>query len=100
MLILALAAGQCFAAELDRTPLEAVTVDGQNVRLFPNGRWEFADAAKAAEAAVITYGNLIQATINFVIIAFFVFIILRAAEKMRKKEAAAPAEHARDGWTA
>ncbi|MGV8994736.1 MAG: large-conductance mechanosensitive channel protein MscL [Flavobacterium sp.] len=48
-------------------------------------------AAKAASAAVITYGNLIQATINFVIIAFFVFIVLRAAEKMRKKEAAAPA---------
>ena len=50
VLILALAAGQCFAAELERTPLEAVTVDGQKVRLFPNGRWEFADAAKAAEA--------------------------------------------------
>ncbi len=49
-LILALAAGQCFAAELDRTPLEAVTVDGQKVRLFPNGRWVFADAAKAVEA--------------------------------------------------
>ncbi|WP_240494599.1 hypothetical protein [Azonexus hydrophilus] len=38
------------AAELDRTPVEATTVDGQKVRLFPNGRWEFADAAKAAEA--------------------------------------------------
>ena len=49
-LILALVVGQCLAAELDRTPLEAVTVDGQKVRLFPNGRWEFADAAKAAEA--------------------------------------------------
>lgn len=44
------------------------------------------EAAKAAEAAVITYGNLIQATINFIIIAFFVFIILRAAEKAKKKE--------------
>ena len=53
VLILALAAGQCFAAELDRTPLEAVTVDGQKVRLFPNGRWEFADAAKAAEAQLL-----------------------------------------------
>jgi large conductance mechanosensitive channel len=30
--------------------------------------------------AVITYGNLLQATINFVI-ALFVFVILRAAEK-------------------
>jgi len=38
------------AAELDRTPLEAATVDGQKVRLFPNGRWEFVDVAKAAEA--------------------------------------------------
>ncbi|MFV8379788.1 large conductance mechanosensitive channel protein MscL [Flavobacterium sp. LB3R33] len=52
------------------------------------------DAAKAAGAAVMTYGNLVQAIINFVIIAFFVFIVLRAAEKMKKKEevvAAAPA---------
>jgi large conductance mechanosensitive channel len=43
-------------------------------------------AAKEAGAAVITYGNLVQATINFVIIALFVFVILRAAEKMKKKE--------------
>ncbi|MFV8366913.1 large conductance mechanosensitive channel protein MscL [Flavobacterium sp. XS1P27] len=52
------------------------------------------DAAKAAGAAVMTYGNLVQAIINFVIIAFFVFVVLRAAEKMKKKEevvAAAPA---------
>jgi len=49
-LMLVLAAGQCFAAELDRTPIEATTLDGQKVCLFPNGRWEFVDAAKAAEA--------------------------------------------------
>jgi hypothetical protein len=49
-LILVLAAGPCLAAELDRTPIEAATVDGEKVRLFPNGRWEFVDAAKAAEA--------------------------------------------------
>ena len=49
-LMLLLAAGQGFAAELDRTPLEATTVDGKKVRLFPNGRWEFVDAAMAAEA--------------------------------------------------
>lgn len=51
-------------------------------------------AAKEAGAAVITYGNLVQAIINFVIIAFFVFVILRAAERTKKKEeavAAAPA---------
>jgi large conductance mechanosensitive channel len=52
------------------------------------------EAAQKAGAAVITYGNLVQATINFVIVAFFVFVILRAAEKTKKKEeviAAAPA---------
>lgn len=51
--MLALVAGQGLAAELDRTPVEATTVDGQKVRLFPNGRWEFADAAKAAQAQKI-----------------------------------------------
>lgn len=35
---------------LDRTPLEALTVNGEKVRLFPNGRWEFVDAARAAQA--------------------------------------------------
>jgi large conductance mechanosensitive channel len=48
--------------------------------------------AKASGAAVITYGNLVQAIINFVIISFFIFIVLRAAEKAKKKEeAVAPA---------
>jgi large conductance mechanosensitive channel len=48
-------------------------------------------AAKAAGAAVITYGNLVQAIINFVIISLFIFMVLRAAERMKKKEEAAPA---------
>ena len=48
--------------------------------------------AKEAGAAVITYGNLVQAIINFVIISFFIFVVLRAAEKARKKkEEATPA---------
>lgn len=45
-----LLAGLCHAAELDRTPLEATTAEGQKVRLFPNGRWEYIDSAKAEEA--------------------------------------------------
>lgn len=49
------------------------------------------DAAKAAGAAVITYGNLVQAIINFVIISFFIFVVLRAAEKAKKKQEEAPA---------
>lgn len=50
LLIACAAVGPCLAAELDRTPLEAQTADGQKVRLFPNGRWEYVDLAKAAEA--------------------------------------------------
>jgi len=49
-MIALLAAGPALATELDRTPLTAVTADGQSVRLFPNGRWEYVDQAKAAEA--------------------------------------------------
>ena len=52
-----------------------------------NGQsYENLAAAKAAGAAVITYGNLVQAIINFVIISLVVFIVLRAVEKARKKE--------------
>ena len=35
---------------LDRSPVEAVTAQGDAVRLYSNGRWEFVDAAKAAKA--------------------------------------------------
>ena len=50
-------------------------------------------AAKTAGASVLTYGNLVQAIINFVVISLFIFIVLRAAEKTKKKEEviAAPA---------
>lgn len=48
--MLVMAAGHGLAADLDRTPIEATTADGQSVRLFPNGRWEFVDTAKAAAA--------------------------------------------------
>lgn len=41
------------APELDRTPVEAVSAQGDKVRLYPNGRWEFVDADKAAKAKEI-----------------------------------------------
>ena len=56
-----------------------------------NGQtYENLAAAKKAGASVMTYGNLVQATINFVVISLFIFIILRYAEKAKKKEVAAP----------
>jgi len=41
--------------------------------------------------AVLTYGNFIQAIINFLVIAFALFLIIRAANNAKKKEEAAPA---------
>ena len=56
-----------------------------------NGQsYENLAAAKAAGASVITYGNLVQAIINFVVISLFVFIVLRVAEKAKKKEEVTP----------
>ena len=60
-----------------------VTLDGKSYATLAG--------AKAAGAATITYGNFIQAVINFIIIAFFIFVILRAAEKARRKESQVPA---------
>jgi large conductance mechanosensitive channel len=60
-----------------------ITLDGNS--------YETLAAAKTAGAAVITYGNLVQAVINFVIISLFIFIVLRAAEKAKKKEEVAAA---------
>lgn len=50
------------------------------------------EAAQEANAAVITYGNLIQAIIYFILVGLFIFLFLKAYERTKKKEeAAAPA---------
>lgn len=41
-------------------------------------------AAKAAGAPVIAYGQFLNTVINFLIIAFVIFMIIRAAGKMQK----------------
>ena len=49
------------------------------------------EEAKAAGAAVISYGNFLQVIINFVIIAFVLFLIVKGLNNMKKKQEAAPA---------
>lgn len=44
-------------------------------------------AAKEASAPVIGYGSFLQATINFIIVAFCIFIMVKAVNKMKKKTA-------------
>ena len=49
-----------------------------------------AEAKKAG--AVLAYGNFLTVTLNFLIIAFVLFIAIRAINTMMKKEEAKPAE--------
>ena len=42
--------------------------------------------AKAANIGVFAYGNLITALINFVILAFVIFMIVRSANRMMKRD--------------
>ena len=49
-----------------------------------------ADAKKAG--AVLAYGNFITVTINFLIIAFVLFLIIQLFNKIKKKEEAKPSE--------
>lgn len=41
--------------------------------------------------AELTYGNFIQASVNFLIIAFVIFLVIRQIEKMKKPSETAPA---------
>ncbi len=49
------------------------------------------DAAKTAGAAVISYGVFINAVINFMIVAFVIFMLVKQVNRLKKEEAAAPA---------
>ncbi len=59
-----------------------VTLDGSS--------YDTLAAAQEAGAPVLSYGNFIQALVNFTIIAFVVFMLVRTITKLKKKEAAAP----------
>lgn len=52
--------------------------------------YETLEAAIEAEAAIITYGNLIDAIIHFIIVGLFIFLLLRAYEHSKKKKEVAP----------
>ncbi|QAU46663.1 large conductance mechanosensitive channel protein MscL [Bradyrhizobium guangzhouense] len=49
-----------------------------------------ADAKK--QGAVLAYGNFLTLTINFIIIAFVLFLVIRAMNTLKRKEETKPAE--------
>ena len=46
--------------------------------------------AEAAGAPIIKYGIFINTILDFVIVAFAIFLVIRGLNKLRRKEAAAP----------
>jgi large conductance mechanosensitive channel len=48
-----------------------------------------ADAKK--QGAVLAWGNFLTLTINFIIVAFVLFIVIRLMNKLKRKEEVAPA---------
>ncbi|MGW8251151.1 MAG: large-conductance mechanosensitive channel protein MscL [Anaerolineales bacterium] len=55
------------------------------------GGMDFTALAFTVGNAQVTYGNFIQAVINFLIIAFVLFLIVRSINRFEKKEEEAPA---------
>jgi large conductance mechanosensitive channel len=49
-----------------------------------------ADAKK--QGAVLAYGSFLTLAVNFIIVAFVLFMVIRLMNRLKRKEAAAPAE--------
>ena len=54
------------------------------------GRVSFADLTLTLGEAQIAYGNFIEAVLNFLIMAFAVFCIIKAVNRFHRKKAEAP----------
>ena len=50
-----------------------------------------ATGSVTAEAVSINYGNFIQTTVDFIIIAFAIFMVIKGMNSLKKKEEEAPA---------
>ena len=58
------------------------------------GSISFAELSVSVGGAVITYGNFIQAVLNFLVMAFVVFCLVKAMNSFHRKKEEAPAEPA------
>ena len=67
-------------------------VDFKDLFISLNGQsYPTLAAAKAAAAPVIAYGQFLNTVINFLIVAFVIFMTVRQAKKLQRKPAEAPA---------
>jgi len=55
------------------------------------GSYETLAAAEAAGAPLIKYGVFVNTVLDFVIVAFAIFLVIRAMNKLKRKDEAKPA---------
>ncbi len=60
------------------------------------GEYATLAAAKEAGAPVLTYGVFVNAVINFLIVSFVIFTLIKQVNRLKKKEAEAPSAPAAD----
>lgn len=58
------------------------------------GSISFADLSVEIGGAVVTYGNFVQAVLNFLVMAFVVFCLVKAMNSFHRKKEEVPAEPA------
>lgn len=58
----------------------------------PEGTALTLDALKKAQVPVFAYGNFITIAVNFIILAFIIFVMVKQVNRLRASEPAAPAE--------
>jgi large conductance mechanosensitive channel len=71
-------------------------VDFTNLFVNLKGNYPSVAAAKAAGAATLNYGIFMNTVINFIIVAFAIFLLLRQVNKLFPKPAPAPAPAVKD----
>lgn len=61
---------------------------------FSQWKWvlKAADEAAGTAEVAVNFGNLITVILDFIIIAFVIFLLVKAMNKMKKKEEEKPAE--------
>ena len=65
-------------------------VDFSNLFLNLNGAYDTVEAATTAGAPIVKYGLFINTVIDFVIVAFVIFLVVKGLNRLKKKQEAAP----------
>ena len=66
------------------------------LRQVPPGTQMTLDALKKAGVPVLAYGNFLTIAVNFVLLAFVIFLMIKQINRLKRQDEAAPAVPAED----